>query len=136
MGQLSKISRYENCIVLNLNQLKVVEACAPRGIHVMVEKPLAVSVDHAKTMSKLAEKIGILLLTNYETSWYPSNYKGYKMISEGALGELRKIIVYDGHKGPEEINVNIEFFTAAIKGETEVAPGDLSDFSSNKYTYL
>ena len=31
------------------------------------------------------------------------------MISEGALGELRKIIVYDGHKGPKEINVNSEF---------------------------
>jgi predicted dehydrogenase len=31
------------------------------------------------------------------------------MINEGELGELRKIIVYDGHKGPEEINVNSEF---------------------------
>ena len=91
------------------NHLKVVEACAPRGIHVMVEKPLAVSTQHARTMSDLAEKHGILLLTNYETTWYPSNYEGYNMISEGELGELRKIIVYDGHKGPKEINVNSEF---------------------------
>ncbi len=89
--------------------LKVVEACAYRGIHVMVEKPLAVSVDHARTMTTLAEKFGILLLTNYETSWYPSNYEGFEMISEGELGDLRKIIVYDGHKGPREINVNEEF---------------------------
>lgn len=28
--------------------LKVVETAAPKGIHVMVEKPLAVSMDHAK----------------------------------------------------------------------------------------
>ncbi len=89
--------------------LKVVEACAPRGIHVMVEKPLAVSNQHARTMAALAEKHGILLLTNYETSWYPSNYEGFKMIHEGKLGELRKIIVYDGHTGPKEINVNSEF---------------------------
>jgi len=89
--------------------LKVVEACAPRGIHVMVEKPLAVSVKHALAMSKLAKKYGILLLTNYETSWYPSNYEGFRMINQGELGELRKIIVYDGHKGPKEINVNSEF---------------------------
>ncbi|MDD4009377.1 MAG: Gfo/Idh/MocA family oxidoreductase, partial [Fermentimonas sp.] len=30
--------------------LKTVEVCAPRGIHVMVEKPLAVSNEHAKKM--------------------------------------------------------------------------------------
>jgi predicted dehydrogenase len=89
--------------------LEVVEACASRDIHVMVEKPLAVSVEHAEAMSKLAKKHGILLLTNYETSWYPSNYEAFRMISDGELGELRKIIVYDGHKGPREIRVNEEF---------------------------
>jgi predicted dehydrogenase len=60
-------------------------------------------------MSELAEKHGIMVLTNYETSWYPSNYQGYEMIAAGELGQLRKIIVYDGHKGPKEINVNPEF---------------------------
>jgi predicted dehydrogenase len=35
--------------------LKVVEYCAPRGIHVMVEKPLAVSVDHVNKMMALAK---------------------------------------------------------------------------------
>lgn len=75
----------------------------------MVEKPLAVSVKHAARMAELAEKHGIFLLTNYETSWYPSNYAGYRMINKGELGELRKIIVYDGHTGPEEIRVNKEF---------------------------
>ncbi len=91
------------------DHLKVVEACAPRGIHVMVEKPLAVSVDHAGKISALAEKYNIMVLTNYETSWYPSVHQGKKMIIEGALGTLRKIIVYDGHPGPKEIGVNQEF---------------------------
>ena len=91
------------------DHLKVVEACAPKGIHVMVEKPLAVSSKHARIMSELSEQYGILVLTNYETTWYPSNYEGFKMIGDGELGELRKIIVYDGHKGPKEIGVNSEF---------------------------
>jgi predicted dehydrogenase len=91
------------------DHLKVVEACAPRGIHVMVEKPLAVSTKHAKIMSDMVKKYGILLLTNYETTWYPSNHKSYEMINKGELGKLRKIIVYDGHKGPKEIDVNSEF---------------------------
>ncbi|QIA08348.1 Gfo/Idh/MocA family protein [Draconibacterium halophilum] len=89
--------------------LKVVQLCAPKGIHVMIEKPLAVSNDHALKMAKIAQNFGTLLLTNYETSWYPSNYEGYEMIQNGELGELFKIIVYDGHKGPQEINVNNEF---------------------------
>jgi len=89
------------------DHFKVVEACAPRGIHVMVEKPLAMNTDHAKAMFGLSKKHGILVLTNYEISWYPSNYAGFEMISQGELGELRKIIVYDGHKGPTEINVTV-----------------------------
>lgn len=89
--------------------LKVVQACAPRGIDVMVEKPLAVSTKHAKAMEKLVKEFEILLLTNYETSWYPSNYKSREMIDQGEIGVLRKIIVYDGHKGPKEIGVKSEF---------------------------
>jgi predicted dehydrogenase len=91
------------------DHLKVVEACAPKGIHVMVEKPLAVSVAHAEEISRLAKKHNIMVLTNYETSWYPSVHVGRQMITEGKLGELRKIIVYDGHTGPKEIRVNEEF---------------------------
>jgi len=91
------------------DHLRVVEACAPRGIHVMVEKPLAVSVTHAEQIAKLAGKHNIMVLTNYETSWYPAIHQGRKMIDNGQLGELRKIIVYDGHTGPKEIRVNEEF---------------------------
>ena len=39
--------------------LAVVEACAPRGIHVMVEKPLAMNFQHAKRMAALAREHGI-----------------------------------------------------------------------------
>ena len=57
------------------NHLAVVEACAPRGIHVMVEKPLAVNMEHANRMKDLAEKHNIYLLTNYETSWWITRIK-------------------------------------------------------------
>lgn len=89
--------------------LEVVEVCAPLGIHVMVEKPLAVSMKHAKKMEALAKKHHIHLLTNYETTWYPSNHKAYDMVKSGKIGALRKVIVRDGHKGPKKIGVNSEF---------------------------
>ena len=92
------------------DHLKVVEFFAPRGIHVMVEKPLAVSLDHAKKMKALAQKHNIHLLTNYETTWYSTNHKAYELVHQDEMvGELRKIVIHDGHRGPKEIGVNEEF---------------------------
>jgi predicted dehydrogenase len=49
-------------------RLDVVRAAAPHAIHVMVEKPLAVNLEHAREMKALAEKHYIQLLSNYETT--------------------------------------------------------------------
>jgi len=89
--------------------LTVVQACAPRGIHVMVEKPLAVNLDHARQMQALSSKHKIQLLTNYETTWYATNHKAFEMVQQDRVGKLRKVVVHDGHQGPKEIGVNKEF---------------------------
>jgi predicted dehydrogenase len=91
--------------------LEVVETCAPLGIHVMVEKPLAVSTEHATRMAELARMHNIHLITNYETTWYASNEKAHEMVKSGAIGELRKVMINDGHRGPIEIGVSKEFMT-------------------------
>ncbi len=90
--------------------LETVEICAPRGVHVMVEKPLAVNMEHATKMASLAKEHNIQLLTNYETTWYATNHKTYDWIhKQDAIGNIRKIVVHDGHQGPKEIGVNDEF---------------------------
>jgi predicted dehydrogenase len=89
--------------------LEVVEKCAPLGIHVMVEKPLAVSLKHAKKMEKLAKKHQIQLLTNYETTWYPTVHKANDLLKCDSIGRLTQLIVRDGHRGPLKIGVNKEF---------------------------
>ncbi|MCP9236222.1 Gfo/Idh/MocA family protein [Lewinella sp. JB7] len=92
------------------DHLAIVETCAPRGIHVMVEKPLAVSLDHAHRMEALAREHDIHLLTNYETTWYPTNHRAYALVKEDSLvGALRKVVVRDGHRGPKKIGVDPEF---------------------------
>lgn len=119
--------------------LEVVETCAPRGIHVMVEKPLAVSLEHAKKMKALAEKHKIHLLTNYETTWYSTNHKAYELLNkEKKIGKLRKVVVHDGHQGPKEIGVNKEFLdwlTDPVKN----GGGAITDFGcygANLLTWL
>lgn len=91
------------------DHLAIVQAAAPRGIHVMVEKPLAVSLKHAQEMANLAKKHQIHLLTNYETSWYPTNHKAKEILMSGEYGNAIKVIVRDGHRGPKKIGVGPEF---------------------------
>lgn len=94
-----------------LQHMSVVEACAPKGIHVMVEKPLATTVADAENMLALSKKYGTLVLTNYETSWYPTTDKSYALTRDTAfMGKIRKVVVHDGHEGPKEIGVSKEFF--------------------------
>lgn len=89
--------------------LEVVEKAAPLGIHIMVEKPLAVSLAHAKEMQRLARQHNIHLLTNYETTWYPTSHKAYELLKADSIGSVRKVVVRDGHRGPRNIGINQEF---------------------------
>ncbi len=88
---------------------RVVETCARRGVHVMMEKPLAVSLEDALAIEKAAIAGKIQVLVNYETTWYRSNRAAYDLVHENALGEIRRAVVHDGHSGPKEIGVGPEF---------------------------
>jgi predicted dehydrogenase len=89
---------------------KVVEECAAHGIHVMMEKPLAVSYRDALAMADAARSGKIHVIVNYETTWYASNKAAHDLLQQGALGDVRKVVVHDGHAGPKKINVQPEFF--------------------------
>jgi predicted dehydrogenase len=119
--------------------IDVVRACAPRGIHVMVEKPLAYRLDQAKEMEALVKKHGITLLTNFETTWYGSNHKINQLLNtEGALGAVRKMVVHDGHRGPKEIGVGPEFLSW-LTDPIQNGGGALIDFGcygANLITWL
>ncbi|HEV3207915.1 MAG TPA: Gfo/Idh/MocA family oxidoreductase [Terriglobales bacterium] len=88
---------------------RVVEICARHGVHVMMEKPLAVSAEDAHAIADAARKGKIQVLVNYETSWYRSNHAAYDLVHEKAIGDIRKVVVHDGHQGPKEIGVQPEF---------------------------
>jgi len=93
-----------------IDHLPVVEACAPLHIPVMVEKPLATTVKDAERIASLAAQYNIKVLVNYETTWYSSNQQVYNMVNnDKAIGDVRKMVVHDGHQGPVEINCSPDF---------------------------
>jgi predicted dehydrogenase len=106
----------------------VVEQCARRGIHVMMEKPLAVSMDHARAIQAAAEAGKIRVVVNYETTWYPSVQGAFKLATDQHLiGEVRKLVIHDGHRGPKEIGCSdafLEWLTDPILN----GGGALTDF--------
>jgi len=108
--------------------LAVVEACAPRGIHVMVEKPLATNVVHAERMVELAHKYNIHLLTDYETSWYPTTSKSFELVNDSNfVGKLKKVVIHDGHRGPVEIGCD-KVFLDWLTDPVQNGGGALIDF--------
>jgi scyllo-inositol 2-dehydrogenase (NADP+) len=108
--------------------IAAVEAAAPRGIHVMVEKPLAFSLEDASRIEALAKRHGIQVLTNYETTWYPSGFTAYELVHEKeAIGPIRKLIIRDGHFGPKELDVPTEFLAWLTEPEQN-GGGALIDF--------
>lgn len=119
--------------------MAAVEACAPRGIHVMVEKPLATNNEHAMRMEALAKKYKIHLLTDFETSWYPSTEKTNQLVNDSIyVGKIRKVVIHDGHQGPKEIGVNKEFFQW-LTDPVQNGGGAVIDFGcygANLMTYL
>jgi len=88
-----------------------IEQAAPLHIAAMVEKPLATTVEDALAIQRLSEKYNVPVLTNYETTWYNSNTAAATILSEGKIGDLRKLVVHDGHEGPKEIGVSPAFFS-------------------------
>ena len=88
---------------------KVIEAAARRGIPSMVEKPLATTIADAVAIRAAAREHHVQVLVNYETTWYSSNAEAIREADQGKFGDLRRVVVHDGHQGPQEIGVSPTF---------------------------
>jgi predicted dehydrogenase len=117
----------------------IVEACAARHIPVMMEKPLAVDMEQARAIKHAADRAGIAVIVNYETTWYKSHGAMWTLLKEQhAAGDIRKMVAMDGHEGPKEIHVGPEFFNW-LTDPVKNGAGALFDFGcygANLMTWL
>lgn len=63
------------------------------GFHVVIEKPMTFSLEEAKQLKKKVEETGLMLCLTHTYSGYPMVKQARSMIHNGALGNLRKILV-------------------------------------------
>jgi predicted dehydrogenase len=107
--------------------LDAIRQAAPLHIAAMVEKPLATTYADALAIQRLARQYNIPVLTNYETTWYASNTAAYNILTSGRLGDLRKLVIRDGHNGPKEIGVGPAFLNW-LTDPVQNGAGALFDF--------
>jgi len=73
----------------------------------MLEKPFALNMNHARAIEYAAKKAGIHVIVNYAPTWFPATQAAYGLVhGDHAIGDLRKIVVHDGHQGAQEIGAS------------------------------
>jgi predicted dehydrogenase len=114
--------------VPNNEHRAIVEACAPRKINVIFEKPLAATYKDALAIRELAKKHGIQVMTNYQMAWWPANYTAKAQADSGAVGQVWRLRGIVGHGGPGSGGVRGKAFFAWLTDPVKNGAGALMDF--------
>lgn len=112
-------------------------AAANAGKHVLVEKPMACSIEEAEQMIEAAHKNNVYLMVGHNQRLMPPHVKAKEILDSGKLGKVLTFRTSFGHPGPEAWSVDGAdswFFRKeeAIMG----AMGDLGVHKSDFIRYL
>jgi predicted dehydrogenase len=127
------------CFTSTDRHLEAVRLCTALKLPMMMEKPLAVSNEHARQIATLAKESGTPVFVNFETTWYRSHAAVWNFFKRDAAGgKIRKMVAMDGHAGPKEIGVGPEFLSW-LTDPVRNGAGALFDFGcygANLMTWL
>ncbi|MEX2502782.1 MAG: Gfo/Idh/MocA family oxidoreductase [Trueperaceae bacterium] len=71
----------------------VAKAFAEAGIHVICDKPLALSAHQADDLVDATDRAGIVFGVTYNYTGYPMVRQARAMVRDGRVGEIRKVVV-------------------------------------------
>lgn len=114
--------------VENNRHLEIAQACAPRKIHLMYEKPLASTYKDALAIQALARQHNIRILTNYQMAWWPTQQAARDLVQKGELGQVYRLRGVVGHGGPGSEGPRNKHFFAWLTDPVQNGAGALMDF--------
>ncbi len=91
-----------------LSEDLVVKACE-RGLHCLVEKPMAATLAGAERMLAAARANGVRLMVNWPFAWWPQLRHGICMAQSGELGRVWQVRYRAAHQGPVELGCSRQF---------------------------
>lgn len=115
------------CCAENARHGEIGEATAAHGAHLVVEKPMATSLDDARRMARAAERHGVAVFVNWPTTWSPAIRAAKALLDAGAIGRLWQVKWRGGSLGPlSHGNHLVDAAGAPLAGPggAPVEPGD------------
>jgi predicted dehydrogenase len=100
---------------------------ASKGIHIVIEKPMAAKLAQADRMLKAAQDNNIVLMVNWPTQWNPAFQTMARLIDEGAVGDLFYYKYRSAHNGPKEIGCS-DYFWGWLHNEELNGAGAYMDY--------
>lgn len=91
-----------------LSEDLTVMACE-RGLHCLVEKPMAATLAGADRMLAAAEANSVRLMINWPFAWWPQLRHGIAMAQAGEIGQLWQVKYRAAHQGPVELGCSRQF---------------------------
>jgi len=98
-----------------------------RGLHVVIEKPLAADLDGANRMLATAGENGVHLLVNWPFSWWPQLQTALGMALAGDLGDIIGVTYRAAHAGPAELGCS-EYFCDWLYDAQRNGAGAMMDY--------
>jgi predicted dehydrogenase len=135
--------RIQAVVIVTPNHLHhpVARAFLERGIHIICDKPLAVTVEEADDLSRLTAATGLVFAVTYNYSGYPLVKEARARVREGGIGPVRKVVVEysqgwlaelleaEGHK-------QAEWRADALRGGPSAVLGDIGSHAHHLLRYV
>ncbi|HET7558323.1 MAG TPA: Gfo/Idh/MocA family oxidoreductase [Limnochordia bacterium] len=83
----------------NAKHAEVVEAVAAKGIHMVVEKPMANTLGNALRMARAARLNDVKLMINWPFTWSSSIRKAKELLDQGVIGKVWEVRWRNGGNG-------------------------------------
>lgn len=84
----------------NYRKAEVAQEIAKRGIHVILEKPMAITAEEARRIVALKQQYGVEIYVNWPVTWRKYVREMKAMVDSFKLGKLQKLRYLNGHTGP------------------------------------
>jgi predicted dehydrogenase len=100
---------------------------AARGLHIMIEKPMASTLAGADRMRGAAHAAGVQLMVNWPTAWRPHIQYALQLIDAGRIGEIFQVNYRAAHAGPRELGCS-PYFSEWLYDPQRNGAGALMDY--------
>jgi predicted dehydrogenase len=94
----------------NAAGVRLTEMAAAKGLHVLVEKPMASSLEGADRMLAAVRQAGVRLMVNWPFLWWPQLQHAIRMARGGEIGHVWQVKYRAAHEGPRELGCSPYFY--------------------------